>query len=107
MNPLSIAVAGVGMIGRRHVDLVQRSKECRLAAIVDPPLLPRRAGIVGRVLAADPVATLHLASLGAEIGAAAGAPSLFAEQRVELFGGVDAPSAGGADETWHERIVAG
>ena len=36
MNPLSIAVAGVGMIGRRHVDLVQRSKECRLAAIVDP-----------------------------------------------------------------------
>jgi predicted dehydrogenase len=36
MNPLTIAVAGAGMIGRRHIDLVKRNPDCRLAAIVDP-----------------------------------------------------------------------
>jgi predicted dehydrogenase len=33
---LRIAVAGAGAIGRRHIDLVLRSHDCRLAAIVDP-----------------------------------------------------------------------
>lgn len=36
MDQLSIAVAGAGLMGRRHIDLVQRSGECRLAAVVDP-----------------------------------------------------------------------
>ena len=36
MKPVTIAVAGAGTIGRRHVELVRRSDECRLAAIVDP-----------------------------------------------------------------------
>jgi predicted dehydrogenase len=31
-----ISVAGAGLIGRRHIDLVRRSTECRLASIVDP-----------------------------------------------------------------------
>ncbi len=33
---LRIAVAGPGAIGRRHIDLVLRSRHCQLAAIVDP-----------------------------------------------------------------------
>lgn len=33
---LRIAVAGAGAIGRRHVELIQQSGECALAAIVDP-----------------------------------------------------------------------
>lgn len=31
-----IAVAGAGLIGRRHIELVVNSDECKLAAIVDP-----------------------------------------------------------------------
>jgi predicted dehydrogenase len=33
---LSIAVVGAGAIGRTHIDLIRRSTECALAAIVDP-----------------------------------------------------------------------
>lgn len=33
---LRIAVAGAGMIGRRHIDLIEASPLCELAAIVDP-----------------------------------------------------------------------
>jgi predicted dehydrogenase len=33
---LRIAIAGAGMIGRRHAELIQQSGECELAAIVDP-----------------------------------------------------------------------
>jgi predicted dehydrogenase len=33
---LRISVAGAGLIGRRHVDLVHGSPECALASIVDP-----------------------------------------------------------------------
>jgi predicted dehydrogenase len=33
---LGIAVAGAGLIGSRHIDLICQSAECRLAAIVDP-----------------------------------------------------------------------
>ena len=33
---LGIAVAGAGLIGSRHILLVRRSTECRLASIVDP-----------------------------------------------------------------------
>ncbi len=36
MERVGIAVAGAGLIGRRHIDLIRQSKECRLAAIVDP-----------------------------------------------------------------------
>ncbi len=35
-RPLRIAIAGAGAIGRRHVELVQASAECRLHALVDP-----------------------------------------------------------------------
>ncbi|MEJ8851554.1 Gfo/Idh/MocA family oxidoreductase [Variovorax rhizosphaerae] len=35
-RPIRIAVAGAGLIGRRHAELVQQSGECTLAAIVDP-----------------------------------------------------------------------
>jgi predicted dehydrogenase len=34
--PLRIAVAGAGLIGKRHSDLIRKSKQCELAAIVDP-----------------------------------------------------------------------
>jgi predicted dehydrogenase len=33
---LSISVAGAGLIGRRHIDLLRQSTECRLASIADP-----------------------------------------------------------------------
>ena len=33
---LRIAVAGAGMIGRKHVELIQANRSCTLAAIVDP-----------------------------------------------------------------------
>ncbi len=36
MSPLRIAVAGAGLIGRRHIELIEESPECALAAIVDP-----------------------------------------------------------------------
>ena len=36
MNSVTIAVAGAGLIGRRHIELIQRSSDCRLVAIVDP-----------------------------------------------------------------------
>ncbi len=36
MTPLKIAVAGAGLIGRRHIELIQAESRCRLAAIVDP-----------------------------------------------------------------------
>jgi predicted dehydrogenase len=36
MGQLKIALAGAGMIGRRHAELVRDSAECELAAVVDP-----------------------------------------------------------------------
>jgi predicted dehydrogenase len=36
MNRIEIAVAGAGVIGRRHVELIRHSDSCELAAIVDP-----------------------------------------------------------------------
>ena len=36
MSVLRIAVAGAGLIGRRHVELIGADSQCRLAAIVDP-----------------------------------------------------------------------
>ncbi|HEV7413744.1 MAG TPA: Gfo/Idh/MocA family oxidoreductase, partial [Casimicrobiaceae bacterium] len=36
MNPIGIAVAGAGLIGRRHIELIRESVSCELAAIVDP-----------------------------------------------------------------------
>jgi len=33
---LRIAVAGAGWMGRRHIDVLVRSRECKLSAIVDP-----------------------------------------------------------------------
>ena len=36
MNKLRIAVAGAGLIGRRHIELIKASAECQLAALIDP-----------------------------------------------------------------------
>lgn len=36
MRQIQLAVAGAGLIGRRHIELIQNSACCRLAAIVDP-----------------------------------------------------------------------
>ena len=33
---LRIAVAGAGVIGRRHVELIRQREDCVLAAIIDP-----------------------------------------------------------------------
>jgi predicted dehydrogenase len=41
MSKVQIAVAGAGLIGRRHVQLIQESGSCALSAIVDPA--PRAA----------------------------------------------------------------
>ncbi|MDD4888714.1 MAG: Gfo/Idh/MocA family oxidoreductase [Phycisphaerae bacterium] len=49
MGKLKIAVAGVGLIGRRHVELIRASGSCELAAIADPAPaareLARQAGV--------------------------------------------------------------
>ncbi len=48
-HQLRIAVAGAGAIGRRHIDLVLRSRGCRLMAIVDPApgaaVIARESGV--------------------------------------------------------------
>ncbi len=36
MNKIRIAVAGAGLIGRRHIECIQASSACKLAAIIDP-----------------------------------------------------------------------
>ncbi|MDN7142353.1 Gfo/Idh/MocA family oxidoreductase [Pseudomonas sp. JQ170] len=36
MTTLRIAVAGAGLIGRRHIELIQASSACQLCALVDP-----------------------------------------------------------------------
>ncbi|CAM3749073.1 1,5-anhydro-D-fructose reductase [Pseudomonas reidholzensis] len=40
MRKISIAVAGAGLIGRRHIELLQANPACELAAIIDPLLVP-------------------------------------------------------------------
>lgn len=49
MRQLKIAVAGAGLIGRRHIELIAASPSCALAAIVDPAPgaaeLARTAGV--------------------------------------------------------------
>jgi len=48
-SKLHIAVAGAGMIGRRHIDLVRSSRACSLSAIADPAPaaleIARQAGV--------------------------------------------------------------
>jgi predicted dehydrogenase len=46
MQQLRIAVAGAGAIGRRHIELVLRRRDCGLAAIIDPA--PGAAEIASR-----------------------------------------------------------
>ena len=36
MRQIQLAVAGAGLIGRRHIELIQESDRCQLTAIVDP-----------------------------------------------------------------------
>ncbi|MFC5695704.1 Gfo/Idh/MocA family protein [Pseudomonas sp. GCM10022186] len=36
MNNLRIAIAGAGLIGQRHLELIQANPACQLAALVDP-----------------------------------------------------------------------
>jgi predicted dehydrogenase len=43
-----IAVAGAGVIGRRHIDLVSKSETCELAAIVDPAPAAREIAVAAR-----------------------------------------------------------
>ena len=45
-TPVRIAVAGAGLIGRTHIDLVIASHDCTLAAIVDPS--PAAAAIAAK-----------------------------------------------------------
>ena len=49
MKKIRIAVAGAGLIGRRHIELIRQRDDCELAAIVDPApaaaALAREAGV--------------------------------------------------------------
>jgi predicted dehydrogenase len=47
MGTLKIAVAGAGLMGRRHIELIQANPRCRLSAVVDPA--PGAAEIARRV----------------------------------------------------------
>jgi predicted dehydrogenase len=54
MTPLKIAVAGAGLIGRRHIELIQAESRCTLAAIVDPsPGAVQTASVAGVPLFQD------------------------------------------------------
>jgi predicted dehydrogenase len=49
-----IVVAGAGLIGRRHVELVRQSPECELAAVVDPaPAAASDHDSIGECFAAE------------------------------------------------------
>jgi len=63
MKTLDIALAGAGLIGRRHAELIAASPECRLAAVVDPA--------PGAVAIAQAAGVRHYTSL----------PALFADVR--------------------------
>ncbi|UWU76680.1 Gfo/Idh/MocA family oxidoreductase [Bradyrhizobium huanghuaihaiense] len=39
--PMRIAVAGAGLIGRRHIELIEASQDCELAGIADPSAAAR------------------------------------------------------------------
>ncbi|BAN49602.1 Gfo/Idh/MocA family protein [Metapseudomonas resinovorans] len=49
MSILRIAIAGAGLIGQRHLELIQASDSCQLAALVDPSpaaeAVAQRAGV--------------------------------------------------------------
>ena len=71
MPALRIAVAGAGLIGQRHVQLVQASPECQLSAIVDPApaaaIVAEQAGVplyasLGELFAAKNVNGVILAT---------------------------------------------
>jgi len=47
MSKLQIAVVGTGLMGRRHIELVQACRSCELSAIVDPA--PAAAEVAERV----------------------------------------------------------
>ena len=47
MTKLQIAVAGTGLMGRRHIELIEANPSCQLSAIVDPA--PDAAAIAQRV----------------------------------------------------------
>ena len=49
MPPLRIAVAGAGLIGARHIELIQASAECQLSAIVDPSPAAREVAELAQV----------------------------------------------------------
>ncbi|MDO9402560.1 MAG: Gfo/Idh/MocA family oxidoreductase [Polaromonas sp.] len=61
-----VAVAGAGLIGRRHIELVQASPRTRLCAVVDPS--PASAGF------AASLGVPHFADLGALFAAGAAGP---------------------------------
>lgn len=65
MALLRLAVAGAGVIGRRHIELIQASTQAQLVAVIDPgPAAPALANTLG---------IAHYDSL----------PALFAAQRVD------------------------
>ena len=57
MKKIRIAVAGAGLIGRRHIELIRQRGDCELAAIVDPApaaaALAREAGVAVHKTLAD------------------------------------------------------
>ena len=57
MKKIRIAVAGAGLIGRRHIELIRQRDDCELAAIVDPApaaaALAREAGVPIHKMLAD------------------------------------------------------
>ena len=59
-SPRSIAVVGVGLMGRRHVDLVRRCSGARLAAVVEPEAAAvARVDCAGAPVFADTAAMLE------------------------------------------------
>jgi predicted dehydrogenase len=57
MKKIRIAVAGAGLIGRRHIELIRQRGDCELAAIVDPApaaaAFAREAGVTVHNTLAD------------------------------------------------------
>lgn len=57
MSRIGIALAGAGLIGRRHIELIRQSGRCELAAIVDPApaaaVIARQCGVPSYPTLAD------------------------------------------------------
>ncbi|MEM7030800.1 MAG: Gfo/Idh/MocA family oxidoreductase [Chloroflexota bacterium] len=68
MSPVRIAVVGAGVIGKRHIELIQKNNACHLAAICDPnPQVQQLADQLGTPFFQDHIQLLDQTSFDGAI----------------------------------------